>query len=148
MINRNAVLMIFSLIALTSCNKYNYNNLLKCQDIYSEYKLFVLSSSNCGYCAIASDKLTFYKDNKNMKIVFIEFDKPVDKEFNECCPFYIYLTAEECNDIEDPKAYPLLFLFDNNDNKIWSKKGWFDENIIQINNKINTSANQVNTPAT
>lgn len=144
---KNIILLIFSLITLTSCSTYNYNNLLKCQSISNEYKLFVLSSSGCGYCAIASDKLTVYKDNKDIKIIFIEFDTPIDKEFNDNYPFFNYLIAEKCNDIEDPKAYPLFFLFDKNNNKIWSKKGWFDENITQINNKINISVNRIGDPA-
>jgi|SRR5690625_1787728 len=128
---------IILLISLYSCNKLDYSNVQICNrslDDIQGNKLVMLSDSECGYCQLAYKDIA--KANfKNLSIVIVDYSSK-QKGNNE----FVFVDGNECNKVEKPDFFPQVFLFNKENKLIWKKRGWFDENIEEIKNRINSNS--------
>ena len=124
-----------------NCTRYNFDRIFHCVELTQNIpiiNLVVLSDNNCGYCKIALSELEHFKNNSKIKINIVEFGTENIEALKERYAQYNFISSTSCEyKTPKPDFFPQFFLFDKNNELIWSKKGWFSRNLIEIEDNLN-----------
>lgn len=131
---------ILIILFFGNCTRYNYDRFFHCVELTENLpvsNLVILSDNNCGYCKVALSELEHFKYNTSVKINILEFGTENMEELQVKYPQYNFINPESCNyKNQKPDFFPQFYLFNKNNELIWSKKGWFSQNLIDIENKL------------
>ena len=99
--------------------------------------LVVLSDKNCGYCKIALSELQFFRNNNKIKINVIEFGNGDTEKLIKTYPEYNFIDPNKCNyNGKKPDFFPQFLLINKSNKLVWSKKGWFAQNLKDIEKEL------------
>lgn len=132
-------LKILFLIVIQSCFSQNLIQIISNHDNYiidntKEYKLVIISDSDCEYCIKTYKKI---KDlTSKIQIIIIDSKESNSYEVTKYGD-YNFIYAKNVPEIKTHDFFPTLYLYDKDNKLIWNRKGWFDRNLKKIKMKIN-----------
>ena len=133
------IFILFILSILFQFNTYSQNvlsivkNYDKKIETNSEYKLLLISSSGCGYCRIALEKIKTL--DKKVQIIVIDYGSEDELNKLKLKYDYTFLDGSKIEELGTQNFFPKLFLYNGSNKLIWKKKGWLNRNIRKIYSK-------------
>ncbi len=118
-------LFIFSILFQFNIYSQNVLSIIKNYDnkveINKGYKLLLISSSGCGYCMIALEKIKSL--DKKIQIIVIDYGNEDELNKLKLKYDYTFLDGSKIEKLGTQDFFPKLFLYNGNNNLNLEKKG-------------------------